>query len=146
MIRRHLARSALIVLVLAALLAACGSSQKSQPVPLSMLSEVVSVELIAPLETPTAFAIRPGDPAEIVYVASQNGAVYRVDVSSGGTSEVASLRDRTKASGERGLLGAQDLVARSWARGAAFLDGRSLCPDSLGDLATFRPFDPRYST
>ena len=105
MIRRHLARSALIVLVLAALLAACGSSQKSQPVPLSNLSEVVSVELIAPLETPTAFAIRPGDPAEIVYVASQNGAVYRVDVSSGGTSEVASLRDRTKASGERGLLG-----------------------------------------
>jgi glucose/arabinose dehydrogenase len=105
MIRRHLARSALIVLALAVLLAACGSSQRSQPVPLSMLTEAVDLQLIAPLETPTAFAIRPGDPPEIAYVASQNGAVYRVDVSSGGTREVASLRDRTKASGERGLLG-----------------------------------------
>jgi glucose/arabinose dehydrogenase len=102
---QRFARSALVLSVLAALLAACGSSPRSQPVPLSALSELVEVRLVAALETPTAFAIRPGDPPEMVYVASQNGAVSRVNVDSGDSREILSLRDQTEASGERGLLG-----------------------------------------
>lgn len=104
MIRRHPIRSA-VVLIFTALLAACGSSRSSESVPVSSLSDAVVIELIAPLETPTSFAVRPGDPAEIIHVASQDGAIYRVNVSNGSTTEIASLRDRTNASGERGLLG-----------------------------------------
>lgn len=60
---------------------------------------------VAEIDRPTAFAVRPGDPATVFYVASQDGTVHRVDASSGSTTTVATFADRTAAGGERGLLG-----------------------------------------
>ncbi len=46
--------------------------------------------------------------------------------------------------GWHGLFGAQNQVARSWARGATLLDGCGFGPDSFGGLANVRPPDPRH--
>lgn len=105
MIDRHATRVFPVLLAIALLAAACGSSSRSQPVPPSSLAQVVQAESIAKIATPTAFAARTGDPAGIVYVASQSGTVHRVDVESGASTQILSLQDRTEAKGERGLLG-----------------------------------------
>ena len=105
MIGRRTTRRAGILLAVALWAAACGSSSRSQPVPLSSLSQLVQADSIAKVATPTAFAARAGDPAGTVYVASQSGTVHRVDVESGASTQILSLQDSTEAKGERGLLG-----------------------------------------
>lgn len=105
MIGQSLRRLSVILLALVALLAACDRSRQTQPAQPSALSGSVKVERIASVESPTAFAVRPGDPPGIIYVASQTGKVFQINTANRATTEIASLRSRTRAEGERGLLG-----------------------------------------
>jgi glucose/arabinose dehydrogenase len=89
----------------ALVLVACGGESASAPPDASDLSGSVRVEKVADLDRPTAFAVRVGDDPTIVYVATQDGTVHRLDVRTGASTTAASFADRTKAGGERGLLG-----------------------------------------
>jgi glucose/arabinose dehydrogenase len=75
-------------------LAACGGAQT--------LRGAVELELIADVDSPTAFATRAGD--DTFYVAEQEGRVVAVGAS-GDVSTVLDLTERISAGGERGLLG-----------------------------------------
>ncbi len=88
-----------------AVTAACGSTQSSNLAQESAISRSVTTELVAAIDAPTAFAIRPGEPSSIIYVASQKGEISRVDLATNAVSEFASFRDQTTGTGERGLLG-----------------------------------------
>jgi glucose/arabinose dehydrogenase len=85
--------------------AACGSAQSTNVTPESGISRSITSELVADVESPTAFTIRPGEPSSIIYVASQKGEVSRIDLASKSVSEFISFRDQTTGTGERGLLG-----------------------------------------
>jgi len=65
----------------------------------------VAVEKVSDLSRATAFAVRAGDDPAIVYIATQDGVVHRVDLRTGSSTESVSFTDRTAAAGERGLLG-----------------------------------------
>lgn len=95
----------LIVCMSFAVTAACGSTQSSNLAQKSAISQSVTTELVAAIDAPTAFAIRPGEPSSIIYVASQRGEISRVDLATNTVSEFASFRDQTTGTGERGLLG-----------------------------------------
>ena len=88
-----------------AVTAACGSTQSSNLAQESAISRSVTTELVATIDAPTAFAIRPGEPSSIIYVASQRGEISRVDLATNTVSEFASFRGQTTGTGERGLLG-----------------------------------------
>ena len=88
-----------------AVTAACGSTQSSNLAQESAISRSVTTELVAAIDAPTAFAIRPGEPSSIIYVASQKGEISRVDLATNTVSEFASFRGQTTGTGERGLLG-----------------------------------------
>jgi len=90
------------VLLAVVVLAACGSSS---PRALSELSGSVKLVNVATISKPTAFAVRAGDAVSIIYVASQDGVIHRVDTASGETTTAASFESLTTAGGERGLLG-----------------------------------------
>ena len=67
---------------------------------------VVTLTEVAEVEQPVGMAVRPGDTS--LYVAGQDGIVFRVTVDAGGGSQVheaADLTDKTSSSGEQGLLG-----------------------------------------
>lgn len=85
--------------------AACGSTRSSNVEQESAVSPSITSEFVAPIDAPTAFAIRPGEPSSIIYVASQKGEISRVDLATNTVSEFASFRDQTTGTGERGLLG-----------------------------------------
>jgi glucose/arabinose dehydrogenase len=95
----------LIVCMSFVVTAACGSAQSTNVTPESGISRSITSELVADVESPTAFAIRPGEPSSIIYVASQKGEISRVDLTTNDVSEFASFRDQTTGTGERGLLG-----------------------------------------
>ena len=95
----------LIVCMSFAVTAACGSTQSSNLAQESAISRSVTTELVAAIDAPTAFAIRPGEPSSIIYVASQKGEISRVDLATNTVSEFASFRGQTTGTGERGLLG-----------------------------------------
>jgi glucose/arabinose dehydrogenase len=84
------------------ILSACGGSS---PRALSELSGSMKILNVAAISAPTAFAVRSGDPVSVIYVASQDGVVHRVDTESGESSTAASFESLTVAGGERGLLG-----------------------------------------
>lgn len=88
-----------------AVIAACGSSNSSNVAQTSTISGSITSELVADVESPTAFATRAGDSPSIIYVASQTGEVNRVDLAGNTVSEFVSFRDQTTGTGERGLLG-----------------------------------------
>ena len=88
--------------VLAVALSACGGPS---PRVLSELTGSVKLLKIAEVSKPTAFAVRTGDADSIVYVASQDGIVHRLDTTSGEMTTAASFETLTAAGGERGLLG-----------------------------------------
>ena len=98
-------RSSFALLVFALLLTACSSAPRSESIPLSDIDTGVELDLVAKISGPIAFATRPSDPPNIAYIAQQSGNVLRLDTKSGAIEEVASFADRTKAQGERGLLG-----------------------------------------
>ena len=98
-------RPVLAVLAAVAFVAACGSPEKDLSAPTSDLTERVRLVDIADLPAPIAFTTRPGDPDNVAYVATQSGSVIRLDTVTGQADEVASFAERTKAEGERGLLG-----------------------------------------
>ena len=61
---------------------------------------------VAQLDQPVAVVVRPGDPSPgRVHVAERSGRVVAVELATGRATEVADLTARTKAGGERGLLG-----------------------------------------
>ena len=95
----------LIVCMSFVVTAACGSTQSTNVTPESGISRSITSELVADVDSPTAFAIRPGDSPPIIYVASQKGEVSRIDLASKSVSEFISFRDQTTGTGERGLLG-----------------------------------------
>jgi glucose/arabinose dehydrogenase len=95
----------LIVCMSFVVTAACGSAQSTNVTPESGISRSITSELVADVESPTAFTIRPGEPSSIIYVASQKGEVSRIDLASKSVSEFISFRDQTTGTGERGLLG-----------------------------------------
>ena len=99
-------KNVLSVFVVGALLVvaltACGSSS---PKALSQLTGTITLDKVAEISKPTAFAIRTGDPDSIAYVASQDGVVHRFDTASGEVTTAASFASLTAAGGERGLLG-----------------------------------------
>jgi glucose/arabinose dehydrogenase len=97
--------SAFVLCICLAVIAGCGSSNSSQVAQTSTFSESITSELVADVESPTAFTIRPGEPSSIIYVASQKGEVSRIDLASKSVSEFISFRDQTTGTGERGLLG-----------------------------------------
>jgi glucose/arabinose dehydrogenase len=88
-----------------AVIAGCGSSNSSNVAQTSTSSGSITSELVADVESPTAFATRAGDSPSIIYVASQTGEVNRVDLASNTVSEFVSFRDQTTGTGERGFLG-----------------------------------------
>ena len=98
-------RCSLAFLAIAVILTACSSVPRSESIPLSDIDAGVELELVAKISAPVAFSIRPGDPPNIAYIAQQSGTILRLDITTGATEEVASFADRTKAQGERGLLG-----------------------------------------
>ncbi|MBU3702734.1 MAG: PQQ-dependent sugar dehydrogenase, partial [Acidimicrobiia bacterium] len=91
--------------LLAVIVVACGAESTTTPPVASDLSESVTVEKVADMDRPTAFAVRAGDDPTLVHVATQDGTVLRLDVRTGASTSVASFADRTEAGGERGLLG-----------------------------------------
>lgn len=93
------------VLVGGLVLASCSSGSEPASRDASPLSASIRAEKVAEVKQPTAFAIRTGDPSTVFYVARQDGVVLRIDGATGTTSTAASFADRTKAGGERGLLG-----------------------------------------
>ncbi|MTB01520.1 MAG: sugar dehydrogenase [Actinobacteria bacterium] len=95
----------LIVCMSFAVTAACGSTQSSNLAQESAISRSVTTELVAAIDAPTAFAIRPGEPSSIIYIASQKGEISRVDLTTNDVSEFVSFRSQTTGTGERGLLG-----------------------------------------
>lgn len=97
--------SAFVFCICLAVIAGCGSSSSSQVAQTSTISGSITGELVADVESPTAFATKPGDSPSIIYVASQNGEISRVDLTTNDVSEFASFRDQTTGTGERGLLG-----------------------------------------
>lgn len=133
--RRSSAALLLLVGLVAVGLSSCGSSE---PRDLSRLSGQVDLAPVAEVARPTAFAIRPGDPTSVVYVASQDGVVHRIDTTDGASTTAASFADRTEAGGERGLLGLAfsrsgeemyahytDLAGDTTVVAAPFRDGRA---------------------
>lgn len=94
-----------LALVAGVVLASCSSGSEPASRDASPLSASIRAEKVAEVKQPTAFAIRSGDPTRVVYVARQDGVVLRIDGATGTTSTAASFVDRTKAGGERGLLG-----------------------------------------
>jgi len=97
--------SAFAFFICLAVIAGCGSSGSSRVAQTSAISRSITSELVADVDSPTAFAIRPGDSSSIIYVASQTGEVSRIDLTTNDVSEFASFRNQTTGTGERGLLG-----------------------------------------
>jgi glucose/arabinose dehydrogenase len=64
----------------------------------------VRAQLARSFNQPIAFAVRTGDPANVVYIAQKNGVVKRWTLGTG-TTNVISLFDRVNTGGEQGLLG-----------------------------------------
>ncbi len=64
----------------------------------------VTLEEVATLDQPIAFAVRPGVD-DRVYVAERAGVVLDLDLGDGSTTEVLDISDETTIDGERGLLG-----------------------------------------
>lgn len=90
--------------------AACGSGSSSGNTPNSPqgTKEVPAqfrTEKLASIEAPTAAVVRPGDNNDVVYIAAQDGRIYRLNTQTKNTEVVASFADQTEAKGERGLLG-----------------------------------------
>lgn len=98
-------RYSFALLALALLLGACSTAPHSPSVPLAAIDAGTELDLVAKISAPVAFATRAGDPPHVAYIAQQKGTILRLDTSTGATNEVASFADRTKAQGERGLLG-----------------------------------------
>lgn len=97
--------SAFVFCICLAVTAGCGSSNSSQVAQTSLISGSITGELVADVDSPTAFATRPGEPSSIIYVASQKGEISRVDLTTNSVSEFVSFRSQTTGTGERGLLG-----------------------------------------
>ncbi|MEI7624131.1 MAG: PQQ-dependent sugar dehydrogenase [Actinomycetes bacterium] len=98
-------RCSLAFFAIALLLGACSATPRSSSVPLSQIDAGIRLDLVAKISAPVAFATKAGDPPHLAYIAQQKGTILRLDTSTGATNEVASFADRTKAQGERGLLG-----------------------------------------
>jgi len=99
-----------VVVSLVFVAAACGSNSTSGNTPNSTQNarEVPAqfrIEKVAEIETPTAAAVRPGDDANVMYIASQDGRMFRVNTQTKSSEVVASFANKTEAKGERGLLG-----------------------------------------
>ncbi|MEX1218042.1 MAG: PQQ-dependent sugar dehydrogenase [Acidimicrobiales bacterium] len=96
---------ALPLYIFSVITASCSQSKSSQIAKTSTISQSITSALVADIDSPTAFATRPGDSPSIVYVASQNGEVHRIELASNTVSNYVSFRNQTTAKGERGLLG-----------------------------------------
>jgi glucose/arabinose dehydrogenase len=67
-------------------------------------ADAVRAKKVLTLSSPTAFAIRTGDAAKVVYIAQLDGVIKKFTLGTG-TTDVVDLTDRVKDNGEEGLLG-----------------------------------------